>query len=79
MENKREDRDQVLILSQDMLEVLTLDIMIEDHSVVGTEQAAGKQRLVNALMKFAVYSVCPESGASQLGRVVCGVNLEQEE
>ena len=29
--NKPEDRDQVVILFQDMLEVVTRDIMMEDH------------------------------------------------
>ncbi|KAK6144005.1 hypothetical protein DH2020_020825 [Rehmannia glutinosa] len=31
LENKQEDRDQVVILFQDMLEVVTRDIMMEDH------------------------------------------------
>lgn len=31
LENKQEDRDQVVILFQDMLEVATRDIMMEDH------------------------------------------------
>ncbi|XP_042004045.1 callose synthase 3-like [Salvia splendens] len=31
LENKPEDRDQVVILFQDMLEVVTRDIMMEDH------------------------------------------------
>ncbi|CAI8601679.1 unnamed protein product [Vicia faba] len=31
LENKHEDRDQVVILFQDMLEVVTRDIMMEDH------------------------------------------------
>ncbi|KAK1390765.1 1,3-beta-glucan synthase [Heracleum sosnowskyi] len=31
VDNKREDRDQVVILFQDMLEVVTRDIMMEDH------------------------------------------------
>ncbi|KAM7497427.1 hypothetical protein LguiA_021841 [Lonicera macranthoides] len=31
IQNKREDRDQVVILFQDMLEVVTRDIMMEDH------------------------------------------------
>ncbi|KAK4408227.1 Callose synthase 3 [Sesamum angolense] len=31
LQNKQEDRDQVVILFQDMLEVVTRDIMMEDH------------------------------------------------
>lgn len=31
LDNKAEDRDQVVILFQDMLEVVTRDIMMEDH------------------------------------------------
>ncbi|GMP68141.1 hypothetical protein CsSME_00027860 [Camellia sinensis var. sinensis] len=31
LENKQTDRDQVVILFQDMLEVVTRDIMMEDH------------------------------------------------
>ncbi|GFP79995.1 callose synthase 3 [Phtheirospermum japonicum] len=31
LDNKQEDRDQVVILLQDMLEVVTRDIMMEDH------------------------------------------------
>lgn len=31
LDNKQEDRDQVVILFQDMLEVVTRDIMMEDH------------------------------------------------
>ncbi|MCH79276.1 callose synthase 3-like, partial [Trifolium medium] len=31
LDNKHEDRDQVVILFQDMLEVVTRDIMMEDH------------------------------------------------
>uniref|UniRef100_A0AAU6MVC4 1,3-beta-glucan synthase n=1 Tax=Paeonia lactiflora TaxID=35924 RepID=A0AAU6MVC4_PAELC len=31
LENKQEDRDQVVILFQDMLEVVTRDIMMEEH------------------------------------------------
>lgn len=31
LENKQEDRDQVVILFQDMLEVVTRDIMMEDN------------------------------------------------
>ncbi|KAK6164246.1 hypothetical protein DH2020_001110 [Rehmannia glutinosa] len=31
LDNKQEDRDQVVILFQDMLEVVTRDIMLEDH------------------------------------------------
>ncbi|KAJ9153387.1 hypothetical protein P3X46_026832 [Hevea brasiliensis] len=31
LENKQDDRDQVVILFQDMLEVVTRDIMMEDH------------------------------------------------
>lgn len=31
LDNKREDRDQVVILFQDMLEVVTRDIMMEDE------------------------------------------------
>ncbi|GMP62147.1 hypothetical protein CsSME_00024356 [Camellia sinensis var. sinensis] len=31
LENKQTDRDQVVILFQDMLEVVTRDIMTEDH------------------------------------------------
>ncbi|KAL3637979.1 Callose synthase 3 [Castilleja foliolosa] len=31
LDNKQEDRDQVVILFQDMLEVVTQDIMMEDH------------------------------------------------
>ncbi|EPS63560.1 hypothetical protein M569_11224, partial [Genlisea aurea] len=31
LDNKRDDRDQVIILFQDMLEVVTRDIMMEDH------------------------------------------------
>ncbi|CAH2068687.1 unnamed protein product [Thlaspi arvense] len=31
LKNKQEDRDQVVILFQDMLEVVTRDIMMEDH------------------------------------------------
>lgn len=31
LENKKEDRDQVVILFQDMLEVFTRDIMMEDN------------------------------------------------
>lgn len=31
MENKKEDGDQVVILFQDMLEVFTRDIMMEDN------------------------------------------------
>ncbi|WVY95441.1 hypothetical protein V8G54_034529 [Vigna mungo] len=31
LENKHEDRDQIVLLFQDMLEVVTRDIMMEDH------------------------------------------------
>lgn len=31
LDNKQEDRDQIVILFQDMLEVVTRDIMMEDH------------------------------------------------
>ncbi|KAI5425555.1 Callose synthase 3 [Lathyrus oleraceus] len=31
LDNKHEDRDQVVILFQDMLEVVTRDIVMEDH------------------------------------------------
>lgn len=31
LDNKHEDRDQVVIVFQDMLEVVTRDIMVEDH------------------------------------------------
>ncbi|GAB2246066.1 hypothetical protein Droror1_Dr00001559 [Drosera rotundifolia] len=59
LENKQEDRDQVVILFQDMLEVVTRDIMMEDHiqsfpdSINGGLGHEGMTSLDNKVQLFA--------------------------
>ncbi|ESR59155.1 callose synthase 3 [Citrus sinensis] len=59
LDNKQEDRDQVVILFQDMLEVVTRDIMMEDHIsslVESVHGGSGHEGLVPLEQRYQLFA-----------------------
>lgn len=58
LENKPTDRDQVVILFQDMLEVVTRDIMMEDHipSLDSTHGGSGHEGMIPLDQQYQLFA-----------------------
>ncbi|BBH04334.1 glucan synthase-like 12, partial [Prunus dulcis] len=63
--NKQDDRDQVVILFQDMLEVVTRDIMMEDHisSLVDSVHGVSGHEAMMPIDQHQQYQLFASSGA----------------
>ncbi|CAL8159842.1 unnamed protein product [Prunus armeniaca] len=65
LSNKQDDRDQVVILFQDMLEVVTRDIMMEDHisSLVDSIHGVSGHEAMMPIDQHQQYQLFASSGA----------------